>query len=287
MRDDGQVEVRRGDGRVIAVEVMGDQEAAPVLVCHGLADSRLGARWLQASASQLGLRLIAPDRPGTGGTDRRRLNQVADWAEDATLILDTLGVDCAAVLGVSGGGPFAAACAAQIPSRVRSLMLVGALGPPDWPTAGMATGEQLSLALARRSPEFGGWSLDRLAALARRWPEVFLRLAATAQPEADIRALQDPGLRASFLTSYIESFRGGSFGAQQDLRVLTRPWGFDLSSVKATTWVRHGDADTTVPVQHARLYAEAIPGAQLQIYPGQGHFSLLSHPEEILAPLAG
>lgn len=286
MRDDGQVEVRRGDGCVIAVDSTGDQDGTPVLVCHGLADSRLAAQWLRGAAEQLGLRLIAPDRPGTGGSDRRRLSQVADWTEDATLIMDTLGVDSAAVLGISGGGPFASACAAQVPGRVRSLMLVGALGSPDWPVRGMAPGEQLSLAVARRSPEFGGWSLDRLAVVARRWPQVFLRLAASAQPEADVRALQDPGMRESFLTSYIEAFRGGSFGVAQDLRVLTRPWGFDLSSVKAPTWVRHGDADLTVPVEHARLYAEAIQGAQLQVYPGRGHFSILSHPEDILAPLA-
>lgn len=280
------MEVRRGDGRVIALEVVGDQDGTPVLVCHGLADSRLAAQWFAQSANELGLCMIAPDRPGTGGTDRRRLDQVADWSQDAALILDTLRIDSAAVLGISGGGPFAAACAARIPARVRGLMLVGALGLPDWPTRGMAPGEQLSLILARRSPEFGGWSLDRLAVLARRWPQAFLRLAATAQPDADIRALHDPGMRESFLTSYIEAFRRGSFGVAQDLRVLTRPWGFDLSSVKVPTWVRHGDADTTVPVRHARLYADAIRGAQLEIYPGHGHFSILSRPQEILAPLA-
>ncbi len=284
--NDGQVEVRRGDGRAVALEVVGDQDATPVLVCHGLADSRLAAQWFGQSAKQLGLCLIAPDRPGTGGTDRRWLNQVADWSQDATLILDELRIESAAVLGISGGGPFAAACAAQIPGRVRSLMLVGALGLPDWPTRGMAPGEQLSLSLARRAPEFGGWSLDRLAALARRWPQAFLRLAATAQPDADIRALRDPGMRESFLTSYIEAFRRGSFGVAQDLRVLTRPWGFDLRSIKTPTWVRHGDADTTVPVEHARRYADAIPAAQLEIYPGHGHFSILSRPQELLAPLA-
>jgi pimeloyl-ACP methyl ester carboxylesterase len=285
--NDEQVEVRRGDGRVIALEVVGDQDATPVLVCHGLADSRLAAQWFGQAAKELGLCMIAPDRPGTGGTDRRWLNQVADWSQDATLILDTMRIESSAVLGISGGGPYAAACAARIPGRVRSLMLVGALGLPGWPTRGMATGEQLSLTLARHAPEFGGWSLDRLAALARRWPQAFLRLAATAQPDADIRALQDPGMRESFLASYIEAFRRGSFGVAQDLRLLTRPWGFDLSSINALTWVRHGDADTTVPVQHARLYAEAIPGAQLEIYPGHGHFSILSRPQEVLGPLAG
>jgi pimeloyl-ACP methyl ester carboxylesterase len=150
----------------------------------------------------------------------------------------------------------------------------------------MAPGERLSLLLASYAPEFGGWSLDRLAALARRRPQLFLRLAATAQPDADIRALEADGMREAFLTSYIEAFRGGSWGVAQDLRVLTRPWGFDLGAITAPTWVHHGDADTTVPPQHARLYAEAIPGAQLQIHPGDGHFSILSNPADILAPLA-
>ncbi len=230
--------------------------------------------------------MIAPDRPGTGGTDRRMMRQLGDWAEDVTLILDALGVDSAALLGISGGGPFAAACAARIPGRVRSLMLVSALGAPHWPSGGMASGERLSLLLAAHAPAFGGWSLDRLAALARRWPELFLRLAATAQSDVDIRALQHPGMRESFLTSYVEAFRKGSWGVAQDLRLLTQPWDFDLGSITAPTWVRQGDADTTVPVQHARLYAEAIPGAQLGICPGHGHFSIFSDPRGLLAPLA-
>jgi pimeloyl-ACP methyl ester carboxylesterase len=280
------MELRHRDGRVVALEIVGDPAAKPVLLCHGLADSRLAAQPLQESALELGLRIIAPDRPGIGGTDRHRLTKLADWADDAADVLDALNIDSAAVLGVSGGGPFAAACAARLPDRVRSLMLVAPLGLPGWPSAGMAPGERLALLLASHMPEFGGWSLDRLAALARRRPQLFLRLAATAQPDSDIRALEEPGMREAFLTSYVEAFRGGSWGVAQDLRVLTRPWGFDLAAIKAPTWVHQGDADTTVPPRHARLYAEAIPGAQLQIHPGDGHFSIFSRPRDILAPLA-
>jgi len=279
------MELRAGDGRAIALEVLGDHDAMPVLLCHGLADSRLAAQSLRQAAQDLGLRVIAPDRPGTGGTDRRWLRQLADWADDAAVVLDALEVDSAALLGVSGGGPFAAACAARIPARVRSLMLVCPLGLAEWPTVGMAQGERLSLALATRAPAFGGWSMGRLAALARRSPDIFLRLAATNQPDVDIRALQQPDARESFLTCYVEAFRRGSWGVAQDLRLLTRPWGFDLGSITAPTSIHHGDADTTVPVQHARLYAQAIPGAQLQIHPGEGHFSILSHPQDILASL--
>jgi len=256
MRQHEGMELRRGDGSVIRVEVVGERDAAPVLFCHGLADSRLSACWFGPAAAELGLRLIAPDRPGTGGSDPHRLSRVADWVEDARLVLDALRVDAVALLGVSGGGPFAAACAAALDGRVRGLTLVSPLGPPGWPTHGMAPGERLSLVLA-------------------------------GLPDIDNRALGQPGTRESFLLNYTEAFRRGSWGVAQDLRVLTRPWGYDLGSISVPATIHHGDADTTVPLQHARLFAEAIPGARLQIHHGQGHFSILAAARELLATPTG
>jgi pimeloyl-ACP methyl ester carboxylesterase len=174
-----------------------------------------------------------------------------------------------------------------MPGRARNLLLVAPLGPPGWPTRGMAPGQRLSLAVARRAPAFGGWFLGRLATLARRSPRLFLRLATSELPGPDRRALEQPGMREAFLAGYTETFRRGSAGVAQDLRVLTRPWGFELGSIQAPTSIHHGEADTTVPPQHARLFAEAIPGAQLQLHPGQGHFSILGATRQVLAALAG
>jgi pimeloyl-ACP methyl ester carboxylesterase len=280
------MEVSRADGSVIAVEVAGEPDAVPVLLCHGLADSRLSAHPLTQTARELGLRVVAPDRPGTGCTDPRRLDRVADWAEDAALVLDRLQVDSAALLGISAGGPFAAACAAALPGRVRSLTLISPLGPPAWPTHGMAPGERMSLEIARHAPAFGGWFLGRLAALARANPRLFLRVATSELPDADRRAMNQPGTRDAFLASYTEAFRRGSQGVAQDLRVLSQAWGFELGTITAPTSIHHGDADTTVPLQHAWLYAEAIPGARLHLHPGHGHFSILDAAREMLAPLA-
>jgi pimeloyl-ACP methyl ester carboxylesterase len=281
------MEVRRGDGSVIAVEVVGEPDAAPVLFCHGLADSRLSAHTFAPAAAELGLRIVAPDRPGTGGTDPRRLPRLVDWVDDAALVLDATAVGPTALLGISGGGPFAAACAAAIPGRVRNLTLVSSLGLPGWPTLGMAPGERLSLGIARRSPAFGGWFLGRLARLERRSPPLFLRLATSELPGTDRQALQQPGIRDAFLANYLEAFRRGDGGVAQDLRVLTRPWGFELGSIKVPVFIHHGDADNTVPPQHARLFAEAIPDARLRLYPGYGHFSIIGATREILAALAG
>ena len=146
----------RGDGSVIAVEVAGEQGGTPVLFCHGLADSRLSAQLFTPAARELGLSLVAPDRPGIGGTDPRHLPRLADWAEDAALVLDALRMQSVALLGVSAGGPFAAACAARLPGRVRSLTLVCPLGAPGWPTRGMAPGQRMALAVARHVPASGG-----------------------------------------------------------------------------------------------------------------------------------
>src|SRR5258708_8268860 len=156
MRDHVGMEVRRGDGSVIAVEVAGGRDAAPVLLCHGLADSRLSACWFAQAAAELGLRVIAPDRPGTGGTDPRRLSRLADWAEDAALVLDALRADAAALLGVSAGGPLPAARAAQIPRPVTNPPPVSPLAAPWGPTPRVAPGARRALAPAPPAPPVTG-----------------------------------------------------------------------------------------------------------------------------------
>jgi pimeloyl-ACP methyl ester carboxylesterase len=285
--DDVRVKLRGGDGRVIAVEVVGEPNAPVVLFCHGLADSGLSVRGFAGAAYQLRLRLIAPDRPGIGGTDSRRMNRVVDWVADAALVLDALDLGSVALLGVSGGGAFAAACAAEMPHRVRSLLLIAPLGPPTWPTRGMAPGQRMSVRVARHAPGFAGWLLGRLATPACRAPALFVRLATGQMPAIDRRALARPDLREAFLTNYLRAFHRGSRGVGQELRLLTRPWGFELASITVPTAIHHGDADTTVPLEHARRFAEVIPRAQLHIHPGHGHFSILDAPEHMLATLAG
>lgn len=268
------MELRRRDGGVVAVEIVGSPAATPVLFCHGLADSRLTAHRLAPAADELGLRLIAPDRPGTGGTDPRRLDQVVDWVDDAIDVLDALDIPTAHVLGISGGGAFAAACAARMPARFVELVLVAPLGPPEWPTDGMAPWQRRSLRLAALAPGFGGWFLAQLATLGRIAPQAYVRVVTAEMPPADRHALERTELREDFLTAYLEAFRQGSAGVEQDLRLLTRSWGFDLDQITVPTVVHHGTADTTVPLDHARRFVASIPYARLELHADHGHFSI-------------
>ena len=95
-------------------------------------------------------------------------------------------------------------------------------------------------------------------------------------------------MRESFLTCYLEAFRRGTWGVARDLRLLTRPWGFDLGSITAPTSIHHGDADTTCsgPARTLSL-PRRFQARGFQIYPGEGHFSILGRPRDILAALAG
>ncbi len=183
---------KRPGGGAITFELTGDRNRLPLLFCHGLADTRLSARQLAPAPRELGFLVIAPDRPGIGLSDSRRLERVADWVEDALVVLERMQFDRTAVIGVSGGGPFAAACAAALPERTVALALVSPLGMPTWSNRGMAAGDRFSLAVATRAPRFGGWFLGRLGALAGRAPGLFLKLAMVGLPEIDRRALNGP-----------------------------------------------------------------------------------------------
>src|SRR5207244_11105793 len=86
------------------------------------------------AADHLGLRLVCVERPGIGSSTDHAYHQVRDWAPDVAAVADHLGYDRFMVVGLSGGGPYALACAHELPDRVVAVGLLGSLVP----TAGTA-----------------------------------------------------------------------------------------------------------------------------------------------------
>jgi pimeloyl-ACP methyl ester carboxylesterase len=123
-----ELEFTLPDGRVLAYAEYGDSDGVPVVFHHGTPGSRLLATLLDAQASEAGIRVIAPDRPGFGRSDPDPDRRIEDWSRDVSALMDALSVRQFGVLGFSGGGPFALACAATCP-RAGSLGLVSALVP--------------------------------------------------------------------------------------------------------------------------------------------------------------
>ena len=90
----------------------GDPEGNLVFYFHGWPGSRCEPRLLHSVCAELQLRLVAPDRPGLGLSDFQRGRKLLDWPKDVCELADRFGVFRFTVLGVSGGGPYALACAA-------------------------------------------------------------------------------------------------------------------------------------------------------------------------------
>jgi pimeloyl-ACP methyl ester carboxylesterase len=206
--------------------------------------------------------VVLPSRPGYGRTplaSGRGPDEQGDlWAG----VLDSLGLQRAVVIGVSGGGPSAVSFAARHPDRCAGLLLccAVALGVQPVPPA-----------MRRLASVPGLWPLlTTVAGLRRQTPEhVAAGLLAgltpterdSAQPQALLRFAQES-------LSWTTGTAGT--GLRNDVRQLAAAPS-RAEQVRCPTTVLHGDSDTVVPLACAHHHASRIPGATLQVLPGFGH----------------
>src|ERR1700712_3672437 len=124
-----ETEVVLADGQVLHAYDTGTDGPLTVLWHHGTPNIGAPPAPLFPAADRLGIRWIAYDRPGYGGSTSRRGRDVASAATCATAVADALGVESFAVMGHSGGGPHALACAALLPERVSGVVSISGMAP--------------------------------------------------------------------------------------------------------------------------------------------------------------
>jgi len=124
------------DGRTLGYASYGSGDGKHLFYGHGYPGARVEAAGLATYAAQAGLRLIAIDQPGMGRSGFQLGRRLLDWPADVMAVAGHLSIDRFAVLGVSGGGPYALACASQIPDRLTACGVACGIGPLDGGTAG-------------------------------------------------------------------------------------------------------------------------------------------------------
>jgi len=270
------------DGRRVAYSEHGDPAGEPVFFLHGTPDSRVGKQYLGRPAVRRGLRVVCPDRPGIGGSDPHPGRTVAGYAADLLRLADALDVDRFAVVGYSGGSPYALSCAAGCGPRLTGTALMAGVGPlDDRPGAceGLSAGDLELLDHALNHPARGAWAL-RLE-----------RLASRAVPALALRQLSgelaDPD--RAVLDSFVEALRPGPAGTLEDYRLWARPWGLDWSAVTVAVDVFQGDADWMVPMHHAEDVVARLPDGlgRLHRLAGVGHLSITQRVGDIFDVVAG
>ena len=272
------------DGRQLAWLERGDPEGPTVFVFHGTPGSRLQVSFDERAINAVRVRFIAVDRPGFGRSGYQRARRLADWASDIACLADHLSVTTFSVVGISGGGPHAAACARFLPHRVRGVGIVSGVGPLAEPRAneGMMLLNRLITGLARKS-EYLVYPFFALSvAIFRRWPETAIRATSGQPRSSDFEIMSRPEVRAAYIDSYRSAPSTSARAASQDFGLFTKDWDFRLEDITARVDVWHGDDDRNVPISHGYLQAARIPGAHMHVFPGQGHLVALDHLEEIL-----
>jgi pimeloyl-ACP methyl ester carboxylesterase len=96
----------------------GTADGYPSVNAHGGLACRLDVVAADAVATETGIRLISPDRPGVGRSDPQPGRTILDWAGDVADLLDQIDVDGFAAMGWSMGGQCAAALGYALPHRV-------------------------------------------------------------------------------------------------------------------------------------------------------------------------
>jgi pimeloyl-ACP methyl ester carboxylesterase len=275
------------DGRRLGFAEYGARGGRPLLFFHGTPGARVLARVAHEVAFSHNVRLIAPERPGFGRSEFQAGRRIADWPDDVAALADALGLDRFAVAGVSGGGPYALACALRLPERIPIVGIVSGMVPLDEPAsaAALPLRERRIFALLRRAPWVGRALAAAAVPVARRYPNQAFDLLAARALVPDRTILQRPEIRAGLIDDMREALGGGGHGAIHELVLFSRPWGFRPADVQVPVVLWHGEADAQVPIAIARRLARQIPTCQARFLAGAGHFWLLDHYEEVLATL--
>jgi pimeloyl-ACP methyl ester carboxylesterase len=268
------------DGRSLAYAEYGDPIGDPVVFHHGWPSSRYQAKFIDASARQRGLRILAPDRPGVGRSDPRPGRRFGDWATDLQAFADALGLDRFKLFGVSGGGPYTLAACAGLPSRIlRAAVVCGA--PPlsdkdarahmHWVYQTLSSSESLRKVALPGVVGLGRWMVRR----GHDRPPMSWMLHSV--PEVDRIALREGGGWEMVTRSFLEAVRAGADGLRADGELYLKPWDFDPAEIHVPVHFWHGKADANLPCDTARHLCARIPTAAGDWIEGHGHYSLAVH----------
>jgi pimeloyl-ACP methyl ester carboxylesterase len=262
------------DGRTLGYAECGITSGKALLYFGG---SRLEARFLAKPAKQAGIRLIGIDRPGIGLSHFKDGRRLLDWPNNMVELADSLQIDHFAIVGVSGGGPHALACAYKIPDRLTACGIVSGVGP-------------LAVFLFQRLPWLLTpmmWVMGRFFRDEEQARKSLLRFT-QHWPEPDRKSLLLPEISELWAASLVEAFRQGARGLTYDtLLGEGRPWGFKLEEIAfPALCLWHGEQDKDVPIAMGRAVTERLAQCKATYYPGEGHISLIvNHQEEIVTTL--
>jgi len=265
------------DGRDLTYDTYGDPDGLPVIFSHGLSDSRLIRNPDEGVTASLGVRMIAADQPGVGGSTPQKGRRMVDWGTDMEQLADALGLGQFAVAGHSGGGPHTLSVAVHLPDRVTHGVLASPVGPFDRDGfAKMLVMKDLKLIVKLRHFHHmikWAYKADIKKAKKKGIDSFVESMADDDKSDADT-FLSDPAQRDMFEASFTAGMAQDEEGVYEMTMALW-DWGFELGDVRQHFDVFYGDADDIISPEMPKHVAEQLPDADAQVWSGAGHYGFV------------
>jgi pimeloyl-ACP methyl ester carboxylesterase len=277
-------------GTHLRVREAGDPGGEPIIHFHGTPGCRLELAFADDIVEAAGVRIIAFDRPGYGGSAQTPFG-LTSVANMAVQVADRLGVDRFRTSGWSGGGPFALATAALAGERVPTVGVIAGAGPFQLVPGLLDELSDGDKAAEKLLPD----EQAACEAFVEALVEEFDMEGALANPTSLYQAFE-PLLSETdrkhwtlhseeMLVDMREAMTQGLSGYGWDNVAWTRPWDFDVTKLHCPVLLWYGTEDLMAPPSIAHWYHTNLPDAQLTMYEGEGHLLPFAHIDEMLKAL--
>lgn len=275
------------DGRKLGYAVYGNSAGYPVLFFHGIPGSRLQRNPDLAVFRDVNLCIYALDRPGIGLSTYQPNRTLRNWHHDVRDFCHGMRIDRYAVIGVSGGGPYALVCAHELKEQLTHVSVISGLAPIDnlKNFAVLKSRLRLLFKSAQQTP----FLLNSLLTILFKVLKVRLDFAfenfVTHLPSSDRILLSQPEIINMFLQDVAEAFRAGSRGIVRDMSILSQPWDFTMKDIEIPVHIWHSRQDTIVPFVLAQYLHQQLPYSELHVIEQGGHFVALDQTSMIFSEI--
>ena len=287
------------DGRDLSYAQYGATAGQVVLHFHGFPGSRLEGALYHDAAVKLGMQVLTIDRPGVGLSSPHRDRSTLTFAEDVQCLANHLDLRSWAVMGISGGGPYALAYALLQPAGLQAVALVAAMGPHDINRSGMSRNNRVlffcfayCLWLVRL---FGRLYMRQRGLLTEEMlVEAMPKLQKSRLPQSmkpgpkEMTVLLNENVMRTFWRSSCEFFRQGFETFCEEGRILTSDQGLQLRDLGRDLPVRlwYGKEDANVGPHMGPRVGERLGDTATLRMEGEGHASLVvNKAEDVLRDL--
>ena len=264
------------DGRVLEYVELGDPGGPPVVYLHGTPGTAGCAALFHGAARRCRVRLVAVSRPGYGASTTTAPG-LSSVARDVDELVSTLGIDGFAVWGTSGGGPFALAVGALLPTRVSRIAIAAGSAPHQQVAPEVLDAEDVRALELLAAGDADGAVAEVMPGVQRAFDGVrrlsgseFAEAFATMTPPSEQYFDSRPVEGATMFADVHRALERYDGFIRDNLSWLG-PWDIDLGAVVAPTQLHYGAADAMVPALHGEWLEARLPAAELTIHPDAGH----------------